>query len=136
MLHTINKVSIEFSKTPIDVFNHVIDLANWWPEEFVGDKLKLNSEFVLKTGDGHYSKNSVVEFMPGSKLEWVVTESKRAQDNFDWTGTKMIFELRQRGNNTLLTFIYDGPVLEDEQERLSEICDFCIRKKLFDFINS
>jgi hypothetical protein len=61
-------ISIELAKSPNDVFNHIIDLSKWWPEEFVGEAIKLNSEFVFRTGDTHYSKNKVVEFVPNKKV--------------------------------------------------------------------
>src|SRR5450432_2023237 len=86
-------VAIELTKSPSDVFNHVINLSKWWPEEFIGENIKLNTEFVFKTGDGHYSKNKVVESVPNKKVVWLVTESIRKTDGFEWTGTKMIFEL-------------------------------------------
>ena len=91
-------VEIELAKSPDDVFNHLIDLSKWWPEEFEGESIKLNSEFIFRTGDSHYSKNKVIEFVPDKKLVWLVTESIRKTDNFEWTGTKMIFELTPRGN--------------------------------------
>ncbi len=119
-------IAIEFSKPPDDVFNYVINLSKWWPEEFVGDVIKLNSEFVLRTGDTHYSKNKVVEFVPNKKVVWLTTESIRKSDNFDWTGTKFIFELIPKGNNTQLKFTYDGVVLENESGRLVQICDMTI----------
>ncbi|HSY75804.1 MAG TPA: hypothetical protein VK890_03040, partial [Bacteroidia bacterium] len=114
---------IEISKSPEDVFEHVIDLKRWWPEEFEGESIKLNTEFVFKTGDTHYSKNKAIDFVPNKKVAWLTTESIRKTDNYDWTGTKFIFELTPKGNNTLLRFTYDGVVLENESERLVEICD-------------
>lgn len=125
-----------FTKSPSDVFNHIIQLSKWWAEEFVGEEIKLNSEFVLRAGDGHYSKNKVIEFVPNKKLVWVATESKRSRDNFNWTGTKMIFELAAKGEGTLVTFTYDGVVLENEQERLQEICDYCIKNLLYNYLES
>ena len=50
-------VAIEVAKSPENVFNHVIDLSKWWPEEFEGESIQLNTEFVFRTGDTHYSKN-------------------------------------------------------------------------------
>jgi len=44
----------------------------------------------------------VIEFVPDKKVVWLVTESVRKTDNYEWTGTKMIFELTSKGNNTLL----------------------------------
>jgi uncharacterized protein YndB with AHSA1/START domain len=129
-------ISIEVSKSPGYVFNHIIQLSKWWVEEFIGAEVKLNSEFILKAGDGHYSKNKVLEFVPDKKFVWVTTESKRNTDNFDWTGTKMVFELSPKNDGTLITFTYDGVVLEHEQDRLKEICDFCIRNLLYNYLES
>jgi hypothetical protein len=129
--------TIEVSKSPDDVFNHLIELSKWWPEEYVGENIRLNTEFIFKTGDGHFSKNKVIDFEPGKKLAWLATESFRKTDDFDWSGTKMIVELSPEGdNNTLIAFTYDGVVRENEQDRLAEICDFCIKDRLYNFIES
>jgi hypothetical protein len=127
-------VEIEVAKSPDDVFNHVINLSKWWPEEFEGESIKLNTEFVFRTGDTHYSKNKVVEFVPNKKVVWVITESIRKTDNYDWTGTKMIFELAPKGDNTRLKFTYDGVVLENESDRLVQICDMTIKEIFYNFI--
>jgi len=136
MTGTTYTVEIEFAKSPDEVFSHLIQLSKWWPEEFVGDNIKLNTEFVLKTGDGHYSKNKVIEFVPNKKIVWLTTESLRNVDNYDWTGTKFIFELTPKATNTQLAFTYDGVVLENEQDKLTQICDFCIKNSLYNFIES
>jgi hypothetical protein len=125
---------IELAKSPEDVFNHLINLSRWWPEDFEGKSINLNTEFVFKTGDGHYSKNKVIEFMQDKKVAWVTTESMRNTDNFDWTGTKFIFELTPVGDNTLLRFTYDGVVLENESDRLVQICDMTIKEIFYNFI--
>ena len=127
-------VEIELAKPPNDVFDHLIDLSKWWPEEFEGEGIKLNSEFIFRTGDSHYSKNKVVEFVPDKKLVWLTTEGIRKTDNFEWTGTKMIFELTPRGHHTRLRFTYDGVVLETESDRLVQICDMTLKEMFFNFI--
>jgi len=127
-------VEIEVAKSPDDVFNHVIDLSKWWPEEFEGESIKLNTEFVFRTGDSHYSKNKVVEFVPNKKVVWVTTESIRKADKYDWTGIKFIFELTPKGGNTLLKFTYDGIVPENESDRLVQICDMTIKELFYNFI--
>ena len=125
---------LEVEKPVSDVFEHVIDLAKWWPEEFEGESLQLNTEFVLKTGGGHYSKNKVVEFALNQKVAWLTTESLRETDNFDWTGTKMIFELTPENNNTRIKFTYDGVVLENEENRLVHICDLTLKQLFYNSI--
>jgi uncharacterized protein YndB with AHSA1/START domain len=128
--------AIEVAKSPGDVFDHVIQLPKWWPEEFVGEKIGFNTEFIFKTGDGHFSKNKVIDFEPNKKLAWLTTESFRKTDDFNWSGTKMIVELSPKGNNTVITFTYDGVVPDNEQDRLAEICDLCIKDRLYKFIES
>ena len=129
--------TIEVAKFPNDVFNHIInDVSKYWPEEIEGECTKLNDEFIFKSGDSHYSKNKVIEFVPNRKVVWLVTESLRKTDNFEWTGTKMIFELTPKGENTQLKFTYDGFVLENEYERLVQICDMVIKEKLYNLLTN
>ena len=127
-------VAIELPKSQKEVFDHLINLKQWWPEKFEGDDIRLNSEFVLTTGDSHYSRNKVIELAPEKKLAWLVTDSVRRTDGYDWTGTKMIFELSPEGDNTLIKFTYDGVVLEDEYERLVTICDLTLKEMFYQFI--
>lgn len=128
-------ITIEVARSPQEVFNHLInDVSKFWPEEFEGECCSLNDEFVLKTGDSHYSKNKVVELVPDKKVVWLVTDSIRKADNYNWTGTKMIFELTSKSNKTVLQFTYDGAVLENESERLAQICDFVIKENLYNLI--
>lgn len=128
-------VTIEVAISPDVVFSHIIhDVSKWWPEEFEGESAKLNDEFVFSSGDSHNSKNKVVELVPNKRVVWLVTGSIRKKDNYEWTGTKMIFELTPKGGNTLLQFTYDGVVLENEYERLVEICDMVIKEMLYNFI--
>lgn len=127
-------VAIELAKDPAVIFNHLVDLKKWWLEDFEGENVKLNSEFVLKTGDGHISKNKVIEFIPDKKLVWQTTESLRKADNYDWTGTKFIFELIPGGNTTQLRFTYDGVVFEDEYNILVRVCDMAVKDAFYNFI--
>lgn len=130
-------VAIEVSKSPADVFNYITnDVSKFWPEEVEGVSNKLNDEFIFRSGGSHYSKNKVIELIPNKKVVWLVIESIRKTDNYEWTGTKMIFELTPAENTTLLRFTYDGIVLENESDRLAQICDFVIKENLYDLIES
>ena len=129
------KVAIDVAGSPTDVFNHLIhDVSKFWPEELEGVCSKLNDEFVFRTGDSHYSKNKVVELVPDEKVVWLVTDSIRKTDNYNWTGTRMIFELNPKGDHTQVKFTYDGVVLENERERLAQICDMVIKENLYNLI--
>jgi len=128
---------IEVAKSADAVFNHLLhDVAKFWPEDFEGESSKLNDEFLFTTGGGsHYSKNKVVELAHNEKVVWLVTESRRKTDNFDWTGTKMIFELTHKSDYTLLQFTFDGIILEGEYDRLVQICDLVIKEMLYNYIS-
>jgi hypothetical protein len=126
--------TIEVPRSSKEVFDYIIELSKWWPEDFEGETIQLGTEFILKTGDGHYSKNKVIEFVPNKKVVWLTTESLRKTDNFDWTGTKMIFEISPEGNYTLLKFTYDGVVLQNEYYRLTQICDMTVKDLFYNFI--
>jgi hypothetical protein len=125
---------IEFPKTPNEVFNHVINLSKWWSETFEGENIKLNSEFVLRTDDSHFSKNKVVEFVSNEKVVWLATDSIRKKENFDWTGTKFIFKLTPKASNKLLKFTYDGAIFENECDRLVQICYKTIKEIFYNFM--
>jgi len=130
-------VAIEVAKPVNDVFNHLIhDVSKFWPEEFEGESSKLNDEFIFRTEDSHYSKNKVIELVPNEKVVWLVIESIRKTDNYEWTGTKMMFELSPKDNSTLLQFTYDGVILKNEYDRLVEVCDMVIKESLNNFITN
>ena len=130
--------TIEVAKSPNDVFNHVNDVSKWWNKEFEGSSTKLNDEFIIRHGDVHYSKHKLVEFTPDKKVVWLVTDSKLIwleKDMYEWTGTKMIFELAPQGDKTVLNFTHQGLVPEKEcYERCAQGWDFVIKERLFSFI--
>ena len=130
------QATIVLEKSSRDVFKTITDdVAKWWGgKDLEGSTTKLNDEFVIHHPGAHYSKQKLVEVIPGKKVVWVTTESIRKTDNYDWTGTKFIFELTPKGDNTLLKFIYDGVVLENESDRLVQICDMTIKEIFYNFI--
>lgn len=135
-LHYVNAthtVTLELPLSAGNAFHHLLDLSKWWPEDYVGEKVELGTGFILKVGDGHFSKNKVIEFIPDKRLVWLTTESRRKADGYDWSGTHFIFELTPKGNHTLLSFTYEGVVLRDECERLIQVCDLCIKEMFYNY---
>lgn len=130
----IYSVAVELPKFQQEVFMHLVNLEKWWPEAFEGENVKLNSEFIFRTGEAHYSKNKVIEFVPNEKLVWLVTDAIRKTDEFNWSNSKFIFELAPKGNNTLVSFTYDGVVFEDEYDKLAMICEMTLKEMFYNFI--
>jgi hypothetical protein len=136
LTNTIYSVSIEVSKSPDEVFQQLTgDVSKFWPEEIIGECAKLNDEFIFHTDDSHFSRNKVVEIIPEKKIVWLVIESNRKSDSYDWSGTKMIFELTPNSNGTSIKFTYDGVVIENEYNRLTMICDLIIKENLNNLLN-
>jgi hypothetical protein len=137
--------SIEIDKPANYVFNHINDVSNWWirfaggeQTEFEGKSKSLNDEFILRHGETHYSKQKLLEVIPDKKVVWFVSDSRLnwiKNDKYEWTGTKMIFELNARDGKTILNFMHQGLVPEKEcYEHSVQFWEMVIKDWLFNYI--
>jgi hypothetical protein len=113
--------TIEVSAAPAQVFDCVNDVQHWFAGKgFEGNSTNLNDEFIFRYGAGdhaHYSKQKLVEFVPGKKVVWLVTESRIdwiENNKEEWTDTKMVFDIKDNGDKTQLRFTHEGLVPELE----------------------
>jgi uncharacterized protein YndB with AHSA1/START domain len=132
--------TIEVATPPSDVFEHLTrDVSKWWGgKDLEGSSNRLGDEFTIRHGDVHYSRQKVVEFVPGQRLTWLVTESTLSwieKDMHEWTNTRMVFELSLNGDKTVLRFTHEGLVPEMAcHARCAEGWDMVIKDWLFHLI--
>jgi uncharacterized protein YndB with AHSA1/START domain len=117
--------TIEVSKSPQSVFKSITsDVAKWWGgKDLEGESINLNDEFIINHPGAHYSKQILVEVVPGKKIVWLVSDSTMdwlKKNQHEWTNTGMIFDIIKKGNNTLLHFTHEGLVPEKECYTLCE----------------
>jgi len=129
--------SIAVNATPQEVFKKINSVTKWWTEDLNGSSQQLNDEFTVRFGDVHVSKQKLVEVIPDKKVVWLVTGSKLnfIEDESEWTGTKISFELSNDDDKTQIHFTHIGLVPEVECYRdCTRGWDHYIKKSLFKFL--
>lgn len=114
-------ITLMVDQSPKEVFDVIKNVRIWWSglyaETFEGSSDKLNEEFTFLAGEGvHYTKQKLIESIPGKKVVWLVTESKLSfvENENEWTGTKICFDISKENNKTKIVFTHLGLVPEFE----------------------
>ena len=133
--------AIEVAQSPQDVFNRLKDVSKWWGgKDLEGESSDISDEFTITHPGAHYSKQKLVEVVPGKKIVWLVTESTLywlEKDKHEWTNTKMIFEITTKGGKTVLHFTHEGLVPEIEcYAKCEQGWNMVIKDWLFNFITA
>lgn len=102
--------SILVDKTPAEAFQCINAVTKWWTENLQGNSENLGDEFSVRFGDVHFSKQKIVEVIPGKKVVWLVTESllNFLQNKEEWNGTRIVFEISRQGKKTRVDFTHEG----------------------------
>ena len=97
-------------KTPKDTFNAINNVRGWWSENIDGNTDKLDAEFLYQYKDVHICKFKIVEFIPDTKITWLVLENRFnfTKDQNEWRGNKIVFDISRKDNQTQLQFTQIG----------------------------
>ena len=103
-------------QTPHEAFAAIINVRGWWSEEIEGSTDKLGDEFTYRYKDVHYSKMKLIEVVPDKQVVWLVLDNyfNFTEDKSEWKGTKVIFEVAQKGDKAEIRFAHLGLVPEYE----------------------
>jgi hypothetical protein len=103
-------------QSPEAVFAAINNVRGWWSGDIEGRTDTLGDEFTYRHKDVHYSKQKLVELIPGKKVVWLILESRLSftEDKSEWNGTKVVFEVSRRGDKTEVRFTHEGLVPEYE----------------------
>jgi len=105
------KATINVAKAPQEALDCITQVSRWWSKDFEGSSSNLNDEFIIHHPDQHYSKQKLIEVVPGKRVVWLVTDSTLywlQGDKHEWTNTKIVFEIFTRGDKTIVDFTHDG----------------------------
>jgi hypothetical protein len=104
--------TIAVNKSAKEVYEAINNVSGWWQGEIKGVAIKPGNEFDYRMKDIHFSKQKVTELVPNRRIVWQVTDSNLS--SFDkpteWTGTKIIFDIEETGNQTQVRFTHQGLV--------------------------
>lgn len=103
-------------QTPEEAFNAINNVSAWWQGEVIGSSKKEGDEFDYRMSDIHYSKQKLVEFVPFERITWLITDSSLSfvDHKSEWTGTKIVFEIKSINNKTQVRFTHYGLIPEFE----------------------
>jgi uncharacterized protein YndB with AHSA1/START domain len=76
-------------------------LADWWTRDTSGDS-RVGGVIAFRFPDGGFDMR-VVELQPGKRVLWQVVDGPA-----DWVGTKIRWELAQKGEYTVVLFKHEG----------------------------
>ncbi|HET8736276.1 MAG TPA: SRPBCC domain-containing protein [Pricia sp.] len=128
----------EVEKPAMDVFTAINDVRGWWSENLIGKTDEFNGTFT------HRDRYLIVTFkiteLSQRKIVWEVVSSHNNMflDNLhEWEGTRIVFEISEKGNRTHIDFTHEGLTPRFECHKVcSKAWGFFITTSLKNFIET
>ena len=100
----------------------ISQVSVWWAKDFTGSAQNLGDVFTVRFGDT-FVTFEITEFLPGIKIVWTATDCYLPwlNDKTEWTGTKVIFDISTKNNQTTINFTHQGLVPQ------VECYDMCVK---------
>ena len=102
--------SLLVDQNPEEVYNAINRVRDWWSEAIEGETDQEMHEFTYRYQDLHYSRQRIIEMVPGKKVVWLVIDSHLSftEKKNEWMGTRIHFEIQPQGDKTEIRFLHEG----------------------------
>jgi uncharacterized protein YndB with AHSA1/START domain len=112
MTHSSYTTSFTVDRTADQVFDAINDVRSWWMTKVEGDNRAVGNEFSYRVPGVHFCTMRVTELRPGERVVWQVVDNHMSfiDDQSEWLGTEIRFELSEKDGATELRFTHDGLV--------------------------
>jgi uncharacterized protein YndB with AHSA1/START domain len=99
-------------QSPQQVFEAITNVRGWWSEDAEGVTDRVDGEFVHRYQDIHRCKVRVTELVPGRRVAWHILDNyfNFIQDQTEWTGTDVVFEISEKDGGSEVRFTHLGLV--------------------------
>jgi uncharacterized protein YndB with AHSA1/START domain len=104
--------SFTVDRTPDQVLDAVTDVRGWWMTKIGGENYSVGDEFSFRVPGVHSCTMRVTELVPGERVVWQVVDNHMSfiEDQSEWLGTEIRFEVSATDGGTELRFTHDGLV--------------------------
>lgn len=105
-------LSFTVPQSPDAVFAAIANVRGWWSQELSGGTEHVGDVFAYRYRDLHRCRIAIIEAAPGKRIVWHVLDNyfSFTQDETEWKGTDMIFDITRKGDVTEVTFTHRGLV--------------------------
>jgi hypothetical protein len=108
--------TISVNQNPAIVFEAITNVRGWWSEGIEGQADKIGETFTHRYMDVHRCELTVKNLVPGEKVVWTVLDNyfSFTEDETEWVGNDIIFEISRAGDKTEIKFTQVGLVPDCE----------------------
>jgi uncharacterized protein YndB with AHSA1/START domain len=122
-----------------EVFSAISNVRGWWSLEIEGSADALNDVLTHRYGDVHHFEMKITDLTPGGRIAWRVVDNyfNFVEDQTEWKGTEIAFDIAIKGDKTEVRFTHQGLVPEYEcYETCSSAWGNYINRSLHDLITT
>ncbi|MDO3641677.1 SRPBCC domain-containing protein [Mucilaginibacter sp. L3T2-6] len=114
--------TIVVDKTPKEAFDAILNIKKWWSENIEGETSNIGDEFTYSAKTLHRCRMKLAEAIPNKKITWEVLDNyfSFTNDQTEWVGTKITFDITQEDDKTKVQFTHLGLVPGHE---CYEVCE-------------